>query len=111
MARIRDAQARRKREHGVITTTGVEVTFDLTVNEAHLLPPSSRIKPNFPGVAFVDSTVLRTGGEIVLRYYMSDRPYDGAPPGALPQLALATLNTWLEQLKAEAAARNTPKKR
>jgi hypothetical protein len=111
MARIKDAQARRKRDHGAIQTTSIELTFELTADEARLLPPSARIKPNFPGVAFVDSTVLHTGGVIILRYYLSDRPYDGIPLEKVPLLALATLNAWLEKLKTEAASRNTEKKR
>jgi hypothetical protein len=83
------------------TVTSVEVTITLTAGEARLLPPSSHIKPNFPGVSTVQSAVNQGGGELVLRYLTSDRPFNGATPEDIPEEALAAVNRWLTRIRRE----------
>ena len=87
---------RRHLAHGTITS--VDVTIALTAAEASLLPPSTHVKPHFPGATTVDSTVERGGGELILRYHTSSRPYGGARAETIPTLALRTAQAWLAEL-------------
>jgi hypothetical protein len=83
------------------TITSVEVTITLTQGESRLLPPSSHIKPNFPGVTTVQSSVNQGGGELVLKYMISDRPFNGADPVDIPEEALAAVHRWLTRIRQE----------
>lgn len=98
MARIRSATSRTQqvRNGYEVRVTRVDVIIELTAVEAAKLPPPSRVGPNFPYAAEVDSLVTWKGGEIALRFFTSDRPFNNAPPEAIPGLALKAVQRWLD---------------
>lgn len=91
--------------------TRMVFTVELTKEEAGKLPAAARIKSNFPGVQTVDSQVRANGsGELILTYYMSNRPYRGATPNQMPRLVRRTLEEWLAA-GAPAATRKLPSRK
>lgn len=105
MASIRGTTYKRRRATPAAepTISSVEVSIELTAEEAALLPPTSHIKPAFPKVDTVSSQVSGRGGVLDLRYVVSAQPFGNVPATDIPEYALAAVHRWLTRRRTDRA--------
>lgn len=76
----------------------VTVVFSLSPAEARLLPAQNKMPRTFGAAQSYESSVRRTGGELIVRYRATDNPFEASDPRDIPRLALRHVNQVLKKL-------------
>lgn len=97
---IVESRSKRQSREGARRTpiVAIEISFELTGQEASVLPSSKQLYKVLGPAMSYQSMILGGKGELVVRYKMADRPFGTADSSKVPQLALRHIESCFIQL-------------